>query len=262
MLTGADNDLVPATFFKGLTARHRTQRSNRQLGGVLAFVAGAVNAGGFLAVQRYTSHMTGIISAVADEFVLGNFRLALGALAMAGSFLAGTIITTLLIHWARRRTLDGEFALPLMLEGALLLAFGLLGANLLVFSGLLVPATVILLCFIMGLQNAVITKISRSEIRTTHMTGVLTDIGIGLGRLMYHRGARTEADAQRMDADSGKLRIHAALLGLFITGAVVGAYAFRKMGFSATVPLAALLMALATPSLMLDMKRLATRKRA
>jgi len=33
-----------------------------------------------------------------------------------------------------------------------------------------VPATVMLLCFVMGLQNAVISKLSRAEIRTTHIT--------------------------------------------------------------------------------------------
>ena len=36
----------------------------------------------------------------------------------------------------------------------------------------------------MGLQNAIMTKISKAEIRTTHMTGVVTDIGIELGRLL------------------------------------------------------------------------------
>jgi len=44
-------------------------------------------------------------------------------------------------------------------------------------QGLFVSATVMLLCFIMGLQNAVISKISRSEIRTTHVTGLVTRRG-------------------------------------------------------------------------------------
>lgn len=68
-----------ASFFHSLTTRVRTRRANRRLGAVLAFVAGAVNAGGFLAVQRYTSHMTGIVSGIADDLVLGQ-----AALAMAG----------------------------------------------------------------------------------------------------------------------------------------------------------------------------------
>jgi len=41
------------------------------LGAVLCFVAGAINAGGFLAVGLYTSHMSGVVSAMADNAVLG-----------------------------------------------------------------------------------------------------------------------------------------------------------------------------------------------
>lgn len=42
-----------------LTGQHRMASINRLLGGVLAFNAGAINAGGFLLVSMYTSHMTG-----------------------------------------------------------------------------------------------------------------------------------------------------------------------------------------------------------
>ena len=61
---------MPLHLLNSLTAKQRSQRSNRQLGCLLAFVAGAVNAGGFLAVQKYTSHMTGIISAMADDLIM------------------------------------------------------------------------------------------------------------------------------------------------------------------------------------------------
>src|SRR6185369_17327533 len=99
--------------FQGLTTRERTRRANRQLGGLLAFVAGAVNAGGFLAVQRYTSHMSGVVSSIADDLVLGQFALALAGLFSLGAFVAGAATTATLTHWARRRQLHGEFALSL-----------------------------------------------------------------------------------------------------------------------------------------------------
>ena len=68
--------------------------------------------------------------------------------------------------------------MPLLLESGALLVFGLFGAAIAAWSQLFVPVTVVLLCFIMGLQNAVITKISKAEIRTTHITGLVTDLGI------------------------------------------------------------------------------------
>ena len=245
---------MPAQFLRGLTHRSRTRRSNRQLGGVLAFVAGAVNAGGFLAVNRYTSHMTGIVSAIADDLVLGQLALAMAGVSSLLAFVCGAAVTAWLTNWARRRALHAEFALPLMLEAVLLLVFGLLGANLELLVDVFVPSTVLLLCFLMGLQNAVITKISRAEIRTTHMTGVITDLGIELGRLLYwNRGVR-ENERHFVQADRDKLGIHATILGLFFLGGLVGALAFKRVGFSATVPLAAGLTALALPTLWQDLR--------
>ncbi len=244
---------MPAAFLRTLTHRSRTRRTNRQLGGVLAFVAGAVNAGGFLAVQRYTSHMSGIVSGIADDLVLGQVALAMAGVSSLLAFVTGAAVTALLTNWARRRDLQAEFALPLMLEALLLLLFGLLGANLELLVDVFVPSTVLLLCFLMGLQNAVITKVSQAEIRTTHMTGVITDLGIELGRLLYwNRGAEAN-ERHFVSANRDKLAIHATILALFFLGGLAGALAFKRVGFSATVPLAALLMALAGPTLWQDL---------
>ncbi len=251
---------MPAEFLQGLTQRTRTRRRNRQLGGVLAFVAGAINAGGFLAVQRYTSHMTGVVSGIADDLVLGQFALAMAGVSALLAFVTGAAVTAVLINWARRRELQGEFALSLMLEAVLLLVFGLLGANLELFVDVFLPSTVLLLCFIMGLQNAIVTKISQAEIRTTHMTGIVTDLGIEIGRLFYWNRSREGNDRHFVRANRDKLAIHATILGLFFIGGLIGALAFKRVGFSATVPIAALLMALAAPPLWQDLKAQRTRK--
>jgi uncharacterized membrane protein YoaK (UPF0700 family) len=245
--------MLPAAVH-GLTHKIRTRRANRQLGGLLAFVAGAVNAGGFLAVQRYTSHMTGVISAIADDLVLGQVALALAGASSLLAFLLGAATTAVLVHWARRHDLHSEFALSLMVEALLLLLFGLLGANLELFVDVFVPSTVLLLCFIMGLQNAIITKISKAEIRTTHMTGIVTDLGIELGRLFYWNRTREARLEHFVRADRDKLAIHGTILGLFFGGGLVGAAAFKAIGFSSTVPLSALLIAIAAPPLVLDLR--------
>ncbi|MGM9516895.1 YoaK family protein [Roseateles sp. DB2] len=237
-----------------LTSRHRTRTSNRQLGALLAFVAGAVNAGGFLAVQRYTSHMTGIISGVADDLAIGEFRLALAALASLIAFVSGAACTALLINWARRRQLHGKYALPLLVEALLLLGFGLVGAHLHGLPQLLVPTAVLLLCFIMGLQNAMVTKISQAEIRTTHMTGVVTDIGIELGRLLYWNRSRERNEIHRVQANRDKLGIHLLILGVFFVGGLAGALAFKHLGFAATLPFALALILVAAPPLWQDLR--------
>ena len=243
---------MPLVFLKSLTAKVRTRRANRQLGGLLAFIAGAINAGGFLAVQRYTSHMTGIVSAIADDLVLGQIGLVFAGAVFLLAFLAGAGTTAVLVSWARRQGMQGAFALPLVCEAMLLLLFGLLGANLNVLIELFVPTTVLLLCFIMGLQNAIVTKISSAEIRTTHMTGVITDLGIELGRLVYWNQTRQGHEPVRADRD--RLAILATILGLFLAGGVVGAFSFKAIGYAAVLPLVALLVAISAPPLILDIK--------
>jgi uncharacterized membrane protein YoaK (UPF0700 family) len=245
---------VPRPTLRRLVGHQRTRRANRQLGLLLAAVAGAINAGGFLAIQRYTSHMTGIVSGVADDLALGHGGLALAGALLVGVFISGAVTTTLLINWARRRRLRSEFALSLLLEALLLLAFGLLGANLARTSALLVPATAVLLCFIMGLQNAMVTKISQAEVRTTHMTGVITDLGIELGKLLYwNRTPDTPAEPM-VRANRDRLRLHAALLACFAGGGLAGALAFQSMGYFATVPIALLLAGLAAVPILDDLQ--------
>ena len=235
---------MPIPYLRRLTGRERSRKANRQLACYLAFIAGAINAGGFLAVRQYTSHMTGIVSSMADAVALGDAVVYLAGLAALLSFLGGAATSAVLVNWARRRDLHSEFAFPLMLEAGLLVLFGLLGGNLERFAWLFVPATVLLLCFIMGLQNAIITKLSQAEIRTTHVTGMVTDIGIELGKLFYWNRHRRAAHPPVM-ADREKLRLLLLLVGLFFTGGVVGALGFKHVGFITTLPLAGLLMFLA-----------------
>ena len=106
-----------ADFLRTLTGRERTLRANIQLGYSLAWVAGAINAGGFLAVHQYTSHMTGIVSAMADNLATGSTAVALSGIGAIVSFAAGAASSAILINWARRRKLQSEFALPLLVEG-------------------------------------------------------------------------------------------------------------------------------------------------
>lgn len=243
---------MPINYSRRLTGQARTLNSNRHLGFTLAFVAGAINAGGFLAVQQYTSHMTGIVSSMADNVALGTFDAALAGLGVLLSFITGAGCSAILVNFARQRNMHSQFALPLMVEAILLLCFGLIGARLATVGGFFVPLTVVLLAFIMGLQNAVITKLSNAEIRTTHVTGIVTDIGIELGKLVY-RNADKHRGPLRVTANRSRLRVLLSLAGFFFVGGVTGALGFQHLGYFATVPLALVLVALASVPVMDDL---------
>jgi uncharacterized membrane protein YoaK (UPF0700 family) len=244
---------MPIEYLRGFARPQRTDQNNRRLGRWLAFIAGAANAGGFLAVGQYTSHMSGIVSALADNFAVGDFGLIVAGLSSLAAFTTGAATSAIMINWGRRRRAQSEFALPLMLEAVLLLCFGLLGSNLENNRFLFVPATVGLLCYVMGLQNAIITKISKAEIRTTHMTGIVTDIGIELGKLFYWNVSESGPGVAAVRADRSRLRLLASLLGMFFIGGLAGALGFKYVGFISTLPLSAILVVLAVVPLMDDL---------
>jgi uncharacterized membrane protein YoaK (UPF0700 family) len=251
---------MPINYVRRLTGRKRAARRNRHLGVALAAVAGAANAGGFLAVKQYTSHMTGIVSAGADNLALGSLEAAADCAGALLAFMAGAACCAMMVNFARRRRLQSEYALPLMLEAMLLLAFGELGSRLQQID-VIVPATILLLCFMMGLQNAVVTKLSNAEIRTTHMTGIVTDLGIEVGKALY---VNRTAALPPVHADLRRVGVLASLLAAFFLGGVAGALGFSHIGYQATIVLAVVLVLLAIVPIFDDLRvrwRLARRRR-
>ncbi|NBD21582.1 DUF1275 domain-containing protein [Aquabacterium fontiphilum] len=234
---------MPVEYLRSLTASERTRQSNVHLGLSLCFIAGAINAGGFLAIGMYTSHMTGVVSSMADDLVLGKMALVQLGLISLVSFVSGAACSAVMINWARRRQSRHAYTMPLLLEAAMLLAFGLVDALQHGAGGTVVGLTAGLLCFIMGLQNAMITKISNAEIRTTHVTGLVTDIGIELGKLLYWNRASLGPPVM---ANRERLSLHLRLVGTFFLGGLIGALGFQHAGYVATLPLALALAALSS----------------
>lgn len=246
---------MPVPYLRRLTGKERSQKANRQLARVLAFIAGAIDAGGYVAVRQYTSHMSGTTSSMANRLAVGDVKLAAAGFSAILAFIAGAACTAVLVNWGRRRQIQSEYAFPLMLEAALLVSFGVMGRRFEEHHWLLASATVGLLCFTMGLQNAIITKISQAEIRTTHVTGMVTDIGIELGRLIYwNRGDYPGQPQVRANRDNLWLLI--SLVSLFVIGGVSGAIGFVHVGFVVTLPLALILLLLAAVPVMDDLREI------
>jgi uncharacterized membrane protein YoaK (UPF0700 family) len=215
-----------------------------------------VNAGGLLAVHQYTSHMSGIVSSMADNLVLGDLGLFFAGLTAFVAFVMGAACSAILINWGRRLNLQSEFALPLLLEAALLFSFGAIGGFYQAQLASFVPLAILLLCFLMGLQNAIITKISDARIRTTHVTGLTTDLGIEFGKLFYWNASRSDQGKPMVRADRKKLKMLSSLVFSFFAGGVMGALMFKAVGLAAAIPLAALIAALAVLPVAGDIRRL------
>ncbi|GAB3447592.1 YoaK family protein [Phycicoccus ginsengisoli] len=227
----------------------RTPRRNRHLANLLAFIAGMLNSVGFVAVSVYTSHMTGLTASVADHLVLGSMHLVGIGLEAITCFVLGAATCAVVFNWGRRRHHEARFATVLVLEALLVLAFGGLADQLTWRHRDLVFVAV--LCFTMGLQNAIITKISAAQIRTTHVTGMITDIGIELGKAAYRSRL---AGQPPVVADLGKLSLLTGLVGLFFVGGVAGAAGYLALGFPVLLAPALVLLVVAAPPLVEDLR--------
>ncbi len=157
----------------------------------------------------------GVLSSMADDLALGDISLLMAGLGAMLAFLVGAACTAMLVNWGRRRSLRSEYAFPLLLEAALLVTFSVMGGSLDRPQWFFISLITLLLCFTMGLQNAIITKISNAEIRTTHVTGIVTDIGIELGKLFYWNRSTSQPDGPMVLADRKKLKLLSSLIVMF-----------------------------------------------
>ena len=234
-----------------LAGKRRTIEANKSLGRSLAFVAGAINAGGFLIVNQYTSHMTGITSIAVDSIALNEWDVAIKMFFYIACFIFGSATSSMLVIWAMSNHLHSSYALPITVEATLLILFGIVN-SLHKYNGHIAALYIIaLLCYLMGLQNAVITKISSTTIRTTHVTGMVTDIGIEIGRILY---SLKNNSRKYITPDKARITLHISIFTMFLFGGVYGAYGFKYAGSVTVIPLAGYLLFIAFHPIKLDLQ--------
>lgn len=224
----------------------------RLLGYVMALLAGAINAGGFFAVSSYTSHVTGALSHSADLLYAKQWLNAITSLLGVVAFIVGAAHASWLILWAKRHRFRSSYGMSMWLEAGYLLLFGLLGVGLAQGWSLFQP-TVLLLCFIMGMHNTVLTLLSGSVIRSTHMTGTATDLGIELSKVLYY-SVDSNPRLPEVRVNRPKMRLLLGMLGSFLLGGVIGTWGYQKLGHHFTLPVATILFLLGMNSVGYDIR--------
>jgi len=176
---------------------------------MLAFAAGAVNAAALYACQTYVTHVTGIVTQLGMEFV--HLRPFLDFALVLGCFIAGAMLSSVLINGRAHRNKRPLHAAPLWIAFAVVLFtaigghLGLLGR----FGGAVDrPIDFVLLSilsFAMGLQNAAVATSTGLLVRTTHLTGPATDLGIHLVEMWYVRGEALALARRHAALRAGKI---------------------------------------------------------
>jgi uncharacterized membrane protein YoaK (UPF0700 family) len=177
---------------------------------VLAFIAGIVNVVGLLGFEHQAiTHLTGSTSMLAIGLATGNARDIFHFAGILGSFVLGTVLSGFIIQYQAFQ-LGRRYGIALLLESILLcVAVPLLHRHEL--KGLYCAACA---C---GLQNAMMTTYSGTVIRTTHVSGMVTDLGIALGNRL--RG---------LPVDAKRVRMCVLIISGFLCGGILGALAYGE----------------------------------
>ncbi len=191
----------------------RTLKHNLRLASLLSFVAGIVNVAGFLSVQRLTTNVTGHFAFFVDEVFKLDFWQGFIYFLYVLFFFLGSFVSNVIVEIVSKRNNRLIYIIPTVIESLILFLVAIFGLflisqnpNLLAFS----------LLFAMGLQNSLVTTISNATVRTTHLTGLFTDLGIELSQLFFYK----QKDQRNKLYSSIKLRL--TIISFFFLGGLLG----------------------------------------
>lgn len=190
--------------------------------GSLACIAGMVNVVGFLGFEHQAvTHLTGTTSLLGAALADGNVSAASHLAGVALAFMTGAAVSGMIVQDSTLR-LGRRYGVVLALESLLLFLSVPLFEEQQIVGAFLAAAA----C---GLQNAMATTFSGAVIRTTHLSGMFTDLGIGLGHFV--RG---------MPVPRRRLLLCGLIIGSFLAGGIGGAWLFLRWRYDALLVPAAL----------------------
>lgn len=235
--------------------RHRDKGRNYihnvQLAALLSTVAGIVNIVGVLSFKTLTTNVTGHFAFFSEELYRNNYLFAFLSMLYVISFLLGAFVANTTMELTSRGRLHFSYSLPIIIEIGLLLFVSFF--NFPVFNSAVWLSCTLLLA--MGLQNALVTKISGSVVRTTHLTGLFTDLGIELSQLIFYKKTN---ERKRL---KGGILLKIIIIGGFFLGGILGAFIYswweRR---TLLLPVIILLIALNYDRLLLGFYRLSRRQ--
>jgi|SRR5690554_5910846 len=201
--------------------KRRTFKHNVQLASFLSFVAGVVNVAGFLSIKQLTTNVTGHFALFIND--VAEFEVWKGTIYFLYffSFLFGSFTASIIIDIFKYNRKMNVYLIPTFLEAFILVGIAVLYR----FPSIAIPDLIAcLLLFAMGLQNSFVTKISNAVVRTTHLTGLFTDLGIELSHLFFPK----RYPQHELIISTIKLRIY--IIGNFFLGGLIGGFIYTRMG--------------------------------
>lgn len=211
----------------------RTLVHNLQLASLLSLVAGIVNVTGIFALHTLTTNVTGHFAYFADEVAQNHFAQASVFLLYIVAFLFGAFSSNFFIEFTSRHDFKFGAALPISIEVFILISIAFLSPEAVQANANFIACS---LLYAMGLQNALVTSLSNAVVRTTHLTGLFTDLGIELSKLIFHR------NSEQRKALTSSIKLRLTIIAFFFSGCMLGGLVYFFQGMLSLLLAAAILV--------------------
>lgn len=188
---------------------------------MLSFVAGVVNVAGFLTVQKLTTNVTGHFAFFVDEVFKQNYWEGLHYFLYILFFFLGSFFSSFSIELTSKINDRLIYRIPVVVESLILIVVAIFRQEIILIEPNILAYA---LLFAMGLQNSLVTTISNATVRTTHLTGLFTDLGIELSQLFFYKLK------EQKDKLLSSIKLRLTIISFFFLGGLFGGIFYSSIG--------------------------------
>ena len=200
----------------------RTHSHNKNIASLLSFVAGIINVTGIVSINQLTTNVTGHFAYFVDELFQLNYTGGMIYFLYVLFFFLGCFTSNILIELISKVSDRYVYIIPVFIEIIILSSIGIFGNYLIDYLPNVIAFS---LLFAMGFQNALVTIISNAIVRTTHLTGLFTDLGIEVSQLFFYKGTQQKIKLKRT------INLRMRIIIFFFLGGLAGGLVYSRISF-------------------------------
>ncbi|RYY07064.1 MAG: DUF1275 domain-containing protein [Sphingobacteriaceae bacterium] len=202
----------------------RSLKDNLMLASSTALVAGMTNVAGVIAFLSFTSNITGHVAMLAQKIVNKEHHDVMVFTLWLLMFLLGAFMANFITKSYSKKGSYRAHAVPIFLEVIIMFIVAIYGHNYYTETQLERELIIGTMLFSMGLQNGLVSTISGGLVKTTHLTGLFTDLGGELSEYIH-------AEKGKKDPIKQRLMIRFTILGFYLAGGIIGGIMFEAYDF-------------------------------
>jgi uncharacterized membrane protein YoaK (UPF0700 family) len=203
----------------------RTLRENLMLASSTAAVAGITNVVGMLTFLSFTTNITGHVANLSKHIVEQNFSEVLIFLLWLFMFFAGAFLSSFIVRSLEDKSYYRAHSIPVIIEIIIMLFVAVYGHHFYQETQTEREIVIATILFSMGMQNSLVSTISGGLIKSSHLTGLFTDLGGDVAEWLHPNAEKTEVVRN-------KIYIRFTILGFYLLGGIIGGYFFNLYEFA------------------------------